>query len=168
MKKRELLNLPTLWVTPEIRELAKADEMIKRKYKSGGYEFTTENYQRKMYLRCIVEKEILKVGFFLPDHIKTGSTLPNFEVFVSKKENTFLTYDRANGRWLTAKLDRIDGFPIYTHRMGERWIGQADSDTIRDYLGTQEGGYDRLLKYQRRIRGGRAGGPTQKGNRPMG
>ena len=77
--------------------------MVKRKYQSGGYEFTTENYQRKMYLRCIVEAEILKVGIYLPDHIKTGSSLPNFEVFVSKKENTFLTYDRANGRWLTAQ-----------------------------------------------------------------
>ena len=152
MRKRELLNLPTLRVTPEIRELAKADELIKRKYKCGEYGFATENYQRKMYLRCIVEAQILKVGIFFPDHIKTGSTLPNFEVFVSKKENTFLTYDRANGRWLTAKLDRIDSFPIYAHHRGERWISQADSDTIRDYLGMKEGGYDGLLQYQREIR----------------
>jgi len=151
IRKQELLSLSPLFATPEIQKLAEDDQLIRRQCKYGIYEYVEHCYERKMYLRCLVEKEILKVGIYLPDHLKTGSNLPSFEVFVNKKENRFLTYDRANDRWLKAKLDRID-FPGYVYRSGERWIEKADSDAVRDYLGIKKGGYDGLLEYQRGIR----------------
>lgn len=151
MRKKELLKLSPLLVTPEIQKLAGEDKLTRQKSPYGNHEYVVKNYQRKMYLRCLVEKRILKVGIFLPDHIRTGSPLPAFEVYVSKKERRFLTYDRMGNRWLEAKVDCID-FPDYMYHQGERWMKQEDSDKLRNYLGTVEGGYMGLLRYQRDIR----------------
>lgn len=151
MKKQELLNMTPLLVTPEIQKLVEDDKLVRKKSIYGNHTYIEKNYQRKMYLRCVEEGGILKVGIFLPDYIRTGSTLPSFEVFISKNERRFLTYDRAHGRWLTGKLDRIE-FPDYVYYEGKRWIEQADSDIIQDYLGTKKGGYEGVLEYQREIR----------------
>ncbi len=93
MKKKQLLNLPKLEATDEMMDTAQADRPSKEKSKWSGC-YVKETYTYKLYLRCCVECGILKVALFLPDVMRTGGRQASYELYISKGEETFLTYDR--------------------------------------------------------------------------
>lgn len=148
MKKKELLALRDLKATPQMMKLAAADTPHREKY-FYGYS-SQETYTRGLYLRAIVENDLLKVAIFLPEHLRMGGKNAAFEVFVSRAENRFLTYDRLHDKWLTAKLDMLP----WTRHIGseQKWISEAGSKLMKEYLGGTHGGYEGLLVFQLWVR----------------
>lgn len=127
-----------------------AAEDIPRKEKPCyGNEY--EVFKCGMYLRCAVQHEILKVALFFPEYMRLGGKDPSYEVFFSKRERQFITYDYLNSKWRTAKLDRLD-WPDSCYHSYEKWISKASDTAIRNYLSGKRGSYEGILDFQREIR----------------
>lgn len=148
MKKKELLALRDLKATPQMMKIATTDtpQRIPHWY-GNGYR---EVYARGLYLRAIVENDLLKVAVFLPEHLRMGGRNAAFEVFVSRAESKFLTYDRLHDKWLTAKLDMLP-WPRYIGSE-EKWISEAGRKLVNNYLGGTHGGYEGLFTFQLWVR----------------
>ena len=67
MKKRALMALPKLTATDEMKQIAASD--LPRKEKTT-YGYVREVCEYYAYLRCITQDGILKVAFFLPEHLR--------------------------------------------------------------------------------------------------
>ena len=148
MKKSDLAKLPELRATKTIKQLAKEDKPQKVK----TYGWTRIVYQHGLYMRCHILGDVIKVAIFLTEHVRAGAFAPAYEVYVSKKERKFITYDRVNGNWLSAKLDKIL-WPNYCANANSKWISRADNAAIRRFLGNRNGdAYNVLLRYQQDIR----------------
>lgn len=145
------MNLPALRATKQIVNLAMADNLTRRKRYYGTYAYEYQGYKRGRYLRSYIFSGILKVSIFLPEHLRMGTKEPAYEVFVDAEQSQFLTYDRVENRWKTAKLDYLP-WPVYVNNSEENWIGKASYRHIKEYLGGQHGGYEGLLDYQRKVR----------------
>lgn len=144
MRKSELLKLRTLKATPKMMEMAANDMKIE----PNSY---SSKYRIGLYMRCQTLKGILKVAFFLPEHMKAGGRLPVYELYINKESGEFLTYDCQNKRWLTAKLDMLQ-WPSYVRYSDKKWINPEGYAAIKRYLGVDRGGYRGLLDYQLNIR----------------
>lgn len=147
LKKQELLKLRTLGATPKMMRLAAEDKPQRKIDRS----WESEVYARGLYMRCLIQDGILKVAFFLPDHMRMGGRNPSYELYIEHKNRQFVTYDCQCDRWLTAKLDMLP-WPNNMWESKEKWISKADSQAIKTYLGGKDGAYADLLKYQREIR----------------
>lgn len=144
LDKKMLLKWRTVKATPEIMELALKDELIRNIW---GY----DEYKREVYMRCRVQYGILRVVFFLAEHLRMGADKPVFEIFVRRGRHQFITYDYLHHKWLTGKLDRLPWSSVF--RGGKKvWISDSDSDVIKNYLREQVGGFLGLLRYQQKIR----------------
>ncbi len=150
MKKKQLLNLPKLEATDEMMDTAQADRPSKEKSKWSG-RYVKEAYTYKLYLRCCVECGILKVALFLPDVMRTGGRQASYELYISKGEETFLTYDRVASKWRTVTLSNIY-WPSYYYESDGVFLSQEDANKIGGYLGIDDGNYKGLLHYQQGIR----------------
>lgn len=151
MKKKELLGLKVLKATPKMMQMAGSDQPVRKPgYYWGGPRFY-EAYQFGLYMRCQVLDGLLKVAFFLPQHMRAGGRMPAYEMYVDKASGKFLTYDRVMGRWMTAKLDMVP-WPDSVYRSEKKWISEQGNRLIRDYLGMEHGGYRGLLDYQLQVR----------------
>ncbi|WP_313530585.1 PcfJ domain-containing protein [Anaerotignum sp.] len=95
--------------------------------------------------------DILKVAFYLTEHMRSGGKKPAYELFISRKEHTFLTYDYHQNTWRTARLSLMDGI-VNCHHPSERWISKADFKSINAYLGVNGDVYESLNAYQNQIR----------------
>lgn len=151
MRKKELLGLKRLTATSGMMKLAEEDRPVKRAEQYWGGTRFYEVYQYGLYMRCQVLEGLLKVAFFLPEHMRTSGRMPAYELYVSKEEEKFLTYDRITGRWLTAKLDMVS-WPDYVWRSEKKWISEKGHELIKEYLGVGHGGFKGLLEYQLRVR----------------
>lgn len=149
MKKAELLKLPQLKATPSMMKAAEKDVLKSRH--SGTYHGSGNGYETGMYIRCIVSRGILKVAFFLTEHMKSGGKLPAYELYISKKENRFITYDCFQKKWRNAKLDMIC-WPRYLTYSQWEYISEKDYSLIKRYLETKQGGYPGLIEFQLRVR----------------
>lgn len=151
MKKQELLKLRTLTATSKMMQMAKADKLERRTYRNWGYSWTHEAYKVGLYMRCIVQDNLLKVAIFLTEHMRAGGRLPAYELFISREKERFITYDRLDDRWLTGKLDRLP-WPDYVQYSEKKWISATGHNAIKRYLGGEHGGYRGLLDYQMKLR----------------
>lgn len=149
MRKAELLKLPVLKATPSMMKAAEKDILKSRP--SGTYYGSGNGYETGMYIRCIVSRGILKAAFFLTEHMKAGGNLPAYELYISKKENRFITYDCFRKKWRNAKLDMIC-WPRYLTYSQWEFISEKDYSLIKRYLETKQGGYAGLIEYQLRVR----------------
>lgn len=102
-------------------------------------------------MRCRIQNDILMVAFYLAEHMRAGGRKPAYELFFERETKRFLTYDRLQDKWRTAKLDRIE-LPGYVFSSEQKWINQFEDGLIKNYLGGQRGGYEGLLDYQQQIR----------------
>ena len=148
MKKTELLTFKRQLATPTMMNWAQGDELKKRK---ACYWGEGKGYHVGMYIRCCIQRDILKVSFFLTELMKAGGKLPAYELFIDKAKEDFITYDCLNKRWLTAKLDLIP-WPMYIINSENKWISEADYMMIKRYLETKQGGYAGLFEYQLHVR----------------
>ena len=144
MKKSQLKKLKSLYATKEIMELAQMEAP-----KQAPYE-KQESYKRGLFIRCRVEKGILKVALFITRDLRMGSRKPTYQVFVDRKARSFVTWDRVLEKWREAKADCLDWScaPWKT----EKYIGPKDNQVLKKYLGVSEDGYEGLLAYQKMVR----------------
>lgn len=148
MKKKELLKMRKLTATPSIISSAKQDEL---KLRNNAWYADRKGYHIGQYMRCIAERDILKVAFFLTEHLRAGGNLPAFELFIDRKNECFITYDCLNNRWLNAKLDMLP-WPAYVRNSCDRWMNEQNHNLIKTFLGTGQGGYAGLVAYQLKVR----------------
>lgn len=150
MKKEELRRLRTLNATPKMMKMAAEDKIQERtRTLVWGTAYKVMRYRYGVYLRCQVLNGLLKVAFFLTEHMKMGANSPVYELFINKETGDFLTYDRMKDKWLTAKLDMLE-WPTYA--VADTWINPEGSKSIKRYLDVKRGGYEGILEYQRQVR----------------
>lgn len=148
MNKKELLKLRTLKATAKMMQMAANDIPIEKKIYYWGVQTV---YKYGLYMRCQVLRGILKVAFFLPPYMKMGGALPAYELFINNDSGEFVTYNRSTNKWHTAKLDMLI-WPSYVSCSEQKWINPEGYNTIKQYLGVKESGYEGILSYQRKIR----------------
>ena len=148
MRKQELLRFRKQKATPSMMRSAEQDELQDRF--SYGY-LGCRGYSIGMYLRCLMERDILKVSFFLTEPMKAGGKLPAFELYLDKKNMCFITYDCIEKKWRDAKLDMLP-WPRYIQYSVNKWISAEDHTMIKNYLETKQGGYAGLVEFQLQVR----------------
>ncbi|MEM5770174.1 MAG: hypothetical protein AAGU32_18075, partial [Bacillota bacterium] len=147
MKKRDLQKMRTLLVTPTMMRMVAEDAPHIEK----SYGRSTTIYKRNIYMRCLISGDILKVAFYLAEHIRSGGRNPIFELFISRKERNFITYDCQQKKWRTARLSLLNCSGFYTYGR-EKWASKTDTKTIQNYLGSTQDAYGSLLAFQNQIR----------------
>ena len=147
MKKKELLAMPQVTAPSEMIAAAEADQP----YIDKRYSQPMTRYPHRAYLKCVESKGILKASFFLRESLITGGVLPAYELYISKEQRNFVTYDRLHNQWRKAKLDRID-WPYEYYCDKRAWVDPESERIIREYFNAEHGGYDELLNFQREVR----------------
>ena len=149
MRKADLLKMDRLTATPDMMRYAKNDSpaMV-----TLGYREMREQYQYDLYLRCRVQNGILKVSLFWTGNMHKGGNLPIYEVYFSREEKKFITYDCTYNKWLDSKLDRLDWPQYRSAYYMKAYISRRTRITIRNYLGIENGRFSDLLNYQLKIR----------------
>lgn len=87
MKKQELRKMRKLTATPMLMKSAKQDELKER---SSGWYADRKGYYIGVYMRCVTERDILKVAFFLTEHMRLGANQPAYELYIDRKINASL------------------------------------------------------------------------------
>ena len=151
MNKKKLLAMSALRATKKILELAALDELKTRKLLLHGFPYQGKGYQWGRYLRSKVQDGILHVAIFLPEPLRMGARDAAYEIYVDRAKKQFLTYDRIENRWRSAKLDYLD-WPKYVSYSEGNWISRSDDKTIKQYLNGERGGFSGVLDYQLRLR----------------
>lgn len=151
MNKKELLSIRALNATPKMIRLAAADSVQKRTLTRWGQQYTRTGCQYDLFMRCVVQDDILKVALFLPRLLRLGARTPAYDVYIDREARQFLTYSHEKETWLTGKLDRLDwGRDWWDH--AERWLSPADAKLVGAYFGKETGNYWDILKFQQAIR----------------
>lgn len=142
-----LLAMPMLTASPEMKEVAIADEPKKEKTYWGH---TRMIRKYRLYMNCVIQDGILKAAFYLPDHLRLDGDQPAYEVFLDKENRKFLTYDHLEKKWRDAKLDRLEwpGDAYYT----TCWAGKEDEDLVQAYFSGERSGALGILDFQRNVR----------------
>ena len=144
MKKAELLKMPNLLAVQEMFRAAREDKprIERERYRDfyGNIRTITRScYQYYLYFRACEERGILKVSVFVREWLMQGRQRPQFEIYLSKEEQRFLTYDTEHGKWREAKIDMLDfdrgeGYSwLYASR---NWQSDTTRKLVNDYLGT--------------------------------
>lgn len=113
MIKKELLNMHLLPATRKMAETAERDEVkeIYGPWYRNYYGQKTRNTYRChtyfIYLRAVVEGEVLKVSVFTRERILNGQQ-SLYDIYINKKEGRYLTFDNKDNKWRTAKIDMLD------------------------------------------------------------
>lgn len=145
MKRETLLQMRKLTATPSMMAIAKSDELKKR---NGKY---TAGYEVGRYLRCAVYGDILKAAIFLPQNMKAGGNFPVYEVFLDRKEGTFLTYDCFEKKWREAMLMNLH-WPTYVHYSAKDYCTEQCYYLIKKFLDVKQGGFSGLCEFQLKVR----------------
>ena len=151
MRKKSLLALPRLLATPDMVQTANSDTPKVSKSWNGR-----PNYQFKfpIYYRSAVFRGILVVSFFSPQAMRSGSQDSFLDLFIDRKEEKFLSYNRDERNWLTGMLKNIS-FPNYVYYSNRRWCTPEDEKRIIRYLHMESdniSGYHAIECYQSNIR----------------
>lgn len=144
MKKLQLKKLKPIYATKQMMEMAKAEVPQRNDYDKREW------YHRGLFMRCQVEKGILKVFLFLTRDLRMGSRNPAYQIFVDRKAGSFLTWDSVLEKWREAKVDCLGW--SYGFWRTEKYISPKDNGILKKYLGVSEDGYEGLLEYQRTVR----------------
>jgi len=148
MKKRALMALPKLTATDEMKQIAASD--LPRKEKTT-YGYVREVCEYYAYLRCITQDGILKVAFFLPEHLRLNGSNPAYEVYLDKEKRQFITYNSLTQKWCESKLDRLDWKRLYWYAKTS-WVSEEDMTAVQTYLGSDKKAVDAILQFQRDVR----------------
>lgn len=140
MKKKELRRMKPLYATPRMMELVWQDVGIQKeiRYMYGNNVKYTE-YEYNLYYRVVIENNILKVAVFTRKQMAAGEQMPQYEIYLSKEENTHLTYAVREGKWRTGKINTLDydtGRLPYGTSAKKPWVSEADKKKINEYLET--------------------------------
>jgi hypothetical protein len=143
MKKKLLLRHKALNATSAMMEALKNDkeEIVLKTFKSWSGMEESRRYSKYKYIRyyrAAVMDGILKVSVFTRKRLKAGIREPQFEIYIDRENNEFLTYEPAAGKWRTAKINNlqydIEGYYCACHY--NEWSSQADRKMVNKYLNT--------------------------------
>lgn len=136
MKRRELIELESIGITDEIRNLAYKDRGEEKigKYWSGDKIYT--EYKICKYMVARVLAGILKIEIYYGKDIRNNDEEPRAILFLRAKENKYDTYLQKEKKWSRAKLENLQ---MMEYRYNEEykiptWCGEEDADAIRRYL----------------------------------
>lgn len=145
MNKKKLLSLRTLNATDKMMELAKEDMP-----RAAGWNGQEHEYKYGMYLRCQQLSGILKISIFFCEELKQGITEAYYDLFCNPEGDEWITYDRREETWKTAKLDMLYK-PSYVYYSG-KYMNPEGIRAIKHILKVQNGGYRGILSWQLKIR----------------
>lgn len=150
MRKKELLKIPELLVTPAVRD---AERKYGETESKKGYGATFKYYQCARFCRAAVYGDILKVAVFTHDSIR-DSMDPKYEIYIDKKEEKHLTYETETGKWRTGKIDSLEVDHKEWRETQIEWSSAADRKQVNKYLetGLNRSIYEAVLQWQRDIR----------------
>ncbi len=143
MKKKSLLTHKALNATSAMMEVLQNDKEeieLKTYGKWNGTEQTRRwsKYKYIRYYRAAVTDGILKVSVFTRRWLEAGNRGPQFEIYIDRENNEFLTFEPAAGKWRTAKINNLQ-YDIrdydWSHHYNE-WSSQADRTMVNKYLNT--------------------------------
>ena len=81
-----LLAMPMLTASPEMKEVAMADEP-KKETTYWGHTYTPHLF--RLYMNCVVQDGILKAAFYLPDHLRLDGDKPAMRCSSTRKTASF-------------------------------------------------------------------------------
>lgn len=111
-----------------------------------------EQYKYDLYIRCRIQNNILKIALFWTANMHRGSNRPIYEIYFSRADDQFITYDCTSKKWRNAKLDVLE-WPEYRYWYGMKiWINKKTRLTIQNYLETDKAIYKALIDFQLQIR----------------
>ena len=100
MVKKSLLQMPMLMATNQMMKLAAQDAPQKHTFQTyWGSTYTVTSRKYRLFLRCKIEGNILRVSLYLPDSMRLGARRPAYETFIEVKTKRFLTYDYTVNKW---------------------------------------------------------------------
>ncbi len=134
MIKKELLLLPSLGATEEMLRLALEEKVIRENTWSGWKEYVRKKYH--WFLRAAQVGETLKIAQFSNESLRTEIHEPEYEIFLSRKEQRYITYERSTGKWHKAMIRNL---PYkWGHYENEEWASEEDREIITEYLGNDK------------------------------
>jgi hypothetical protein len=154
MRKAELLNSSKILASKEIVDLALSQKLITKT--DYGTKITSYEYYWFYRAKVIDIKniKILKVALFRRKELIRGLKTPAYEIFISKDENRYMTYDYENQKWKTAKIDYLDcGESYYYYLTPARYYGRDAEKIIVDYIDNGKMvPYDAIYQFQTSIK----------------
>lgn len=105
MNKKDCLKIKKLTATPQMIQKVNEDQGIwKRNSYSKKQQRVHEIYT---YYRAVIQDGILKVAVFTRKDISEGLKRATYEIYISKDEDKWMTYEPCSGKWFTAKIDNL-------------------------------------------------------------
>ena len=153
MVKKKLLALPELRATPGMLRAAAEDTPTVTEHKflwSNQKQYET-SYREPLHIRCLERDGILKVAYFSVEVLRLGGRKPMYELYLDKAHDQFLTFCHTDGKWHTAKLDRLE-WPAFVRYRSKVRITQKDLKHIRRYFGTDGSAYEVIQRFQEDVR----------------
>lgn len=143
MRKKELLAMKPLYVTPQMKKVVREDREYDAGYNYTGWNgkkqhITMKQYEHYLFFRAAVEGDILKVSVFTRKWILEGIREPQYDIYLSGKEKKWLVYEHGEGRWRTAKVDMLDydtGKVCALYR-STNYQSEGTRKLVNDFLGT--------------------------------
>ena len=144
MKKVELLKMPWLGATMDMMQTAREDEPTETTESWTGwngktYRTTRRHYEYNLFFSAVVENDILKVAVFVREWLMRGECRPQFEIYLSKTENRFQTWDVEEKKWREAKVNMLPydyGNDYSCLFAGKNYQSTFTRRLVNEYLGT--------------------------------
>lgn len=113
MRKKELLAMKPLYVTPQMKKVVKEDKEYDAGYDYIGWQGRKQHikqiqYEHYLFFAAAVDGDILKVSVFTRKRILEGKKEPQYDIYLSKKEKKWMVYEHGEDKWRTAKVDMLD------------------------------------------------------------
>lgn len=147
MRKKELMAMPTLKVTPYMKRLAMEDvPKIEKRYGR-----TYKEYKHWGHTRCCTKNGILKLAIFFTEPMRMGASLPAYEMYFDKNKCEYITYDREREKWLTATYYNLNRptYAFYSH--GNLRLDRETRKAITKYFDNGNEGMSAIVAYQNQI-----------------
>lgn len=158
MIKKQLLSMRPLNATATMIKTAKDNPPKIKQWTETHYGHVYHKQESKAkygrYFRAVVENNILKVAVFTQDHLQNERKTPDYEVYVDRENNQYMTYDVIDQKWRTAMISMLP----YTHysymyQSGE-WQKAKDRAAVNRYFhtGANLSIYEAVLEFQSDIK----------------
>lgn len=151
MKRKELIALPALGVTDEIRGMAYKDvgEEETEQYSWRNETYIIHNYC--VYLRVAVMEGILKIEAYKGEDVRQCNEEPEYIIFLSAEENKYITFLTKEQKWSSSKIKNLR-YRNYDYKKRYRdycWISGEEREDVRNYLGSDSAEiYNAVDKWQ--------------------
>ncbi len=144
MNKKDLLTMKHLIATEAMIKAAKDDKKVTTEnswtdFQGKKHTYSTSSYTYYYFFTAIVVGAILKVSAFTRARIMRGNREPQFEIFIDRGNNKYITYEPEVDKWRTAKIDMLsydsgnDTSYVYAKK---NFQPQEARDIVNEYFAT--------------------------------